>query len=71
MSGISGGRADGNWAGRDTGSRNWEDLSSGNERLIQWPGLVPPPDGASRASESGQWSAFRGRCDLRQVVTAA
>jgi hypothetical protein len=71
MSGISGGRTDGNWAGRDAGGRNWEDLSSGNERLVQWSGELPPPDGASRASEAERWSALRGRCDLRLVVTAA
>lgn len=71
MSGISGDRADGNWAGRDTRGRNWEDLASGNERLVRLPGVMPAPEDTARGGGAAQWSVRRGRCDLRQVVSAA
>ncbi len=72
MSGISGDRAGDNWTGRGTGGRSWEELSSGNERLVPVPGERPRPDDSGPGSDvAARWHARRGRCDLRQVVSAA
>lgn len=70
MSGISGDRADGNWAGRDTRRESWEELSSNNERLVQMPGAGAQPAGAGSGA-AARWGARRGQLDMRQVVSAA
>jgi hypothetical protein len=72
MSGISGTRADPNRAAQDTGGRNWEELSSNNERFVPLPAPGSPPAGSGPDSDTAaQWQPRRGRCDIRQVVSAA
>jgi hypothetical protein len=72
MSGISSDRPDATRAVQDTRGRVWEELSSNNERLVPLPRPGSRPADACPGVESAaQWHANRGRCDMRQVVSAA
>jgi hypothetical protein len=73
MSGSSSGdRPDATRSAQDTSGRIWEELSSNNERLVPLPrpGSLPG-DVHPGIDNAAQCHPHRGRCDIRQVVSAA
>jgi hypothetical protein len=71
MSGISGDRPDRNRAGTDASDRIWAELASTNERLVPLPSQGPRNSPDPGGDVAAQWHSHRGRCDIRQVVSAA